>query len=78
LAPYLAKPKAGMTELDGHHDYSPASPLHRGSFFLYHNGGTPKGRSFRQADSTEHREFRPDGTIRAIVEMSAGVDRIPD
>lgn len=43
------------------------------SYFIYHNGGTPKGDSFHRSVCIEYLDYNPDGTIKPIVETQAGV-----
>jgi beta-xylosidase len=43
------------------------------SYFIYHNGGTPQGGSFRRSVCIEYLDYNPDGTIKPIVETSEGV-----
>jgi beta-xylosidase len=43
------------------------------SYFIYHNGGTPQGGSFRRSVCIEYLDYNPDGTIKPIHETSEGV-----
>lgn len=43
------------------------------SYFIYHNGGTPKGGSFRRSVCIDYLHYNPDGTIKRIVQTSEGV-----
>lgn len=43
------------------------------SYFIYHNGGTPQGGSFRRSACIEFLDYNPDGTIKPIVETAEGV-----
>lgn len=43
------------------------------SYFIYHNGGTPKGDSFHRSVCIEYLDYNPDGTIKPVVETQAGV-----
>ena len=46
------------------------------SFFIYHNGGTPQGGSFRRSVCIDDLHYNPDGTIQRIVMTSEGVDPV--
>jgi len=43
------------------------------SFFIYHNGGTPEGGSFRRSVCIDDLHYNEDGTIQRIVMTSEGV-----
>lgn len=43
------------------------------SYFIYHNGGTSQGGSFRRSTCIEYLNYNPDGTIQRINETSEGV-----
>lgn len=43
------------------------------SYFIYHNGGTPEGGSFRRSVCIDDLHYNPDGTIQRIVMTSEGV-----
>lgn len=43
------------------------------SYFIYHNGGTPQGGSFRRSVCIDYLNYNPDGTIQHIVPTSEGV-----
>lgn len=43
------------------------------SYFIYHNGGTPQGGSFRRSVCIDYLHYNPDGTIQHIVPTSEGV-----
>jgi beta-xylosidase len=43
------------------------------SYFIYHNGGTPTGGSFRRSVCVDYLNYNPDGTIQRVVESSEGV-----
>jgi len=43
------------------------------SFFIYHNGGTPEGGSFRRSVCIDDLFYNPDGTIQRVVMTSEGV-----
>lgn len=43
------------------------------SYFIYHNGGTPTGGSFRRSVCIDSLYYNPDGTIKRIVQTSEGV-----
>lgn len=43
------------------------------SYFIYHNGGTPQGGSFRRSVCVEYLNYNPDGTIQRVVQTSEGV-----
>lgn len=43
------------------------------SFFIYHNGGTPEGGSFRRSVAVDDLFYNEDGTIKRIVMTSEGV-----
>jgi len=42
-------------------------------YFIYHNGGTPTGGSFRRSVCIEYLDYNPDGTMKRIVQTSEGV-----
>lgn len=42
------------------------------SWFIYHNGGTPTGGSFRRSVCIDELHYNPDGTIRRVVQTSEG------
>jgi beta-xylosidase len=46
------------------------------SYFIYHNGGTPKGGSFRRSVAIDDLHYNEDGTIKRIVMTSEGVDPV--
>ncbi|WGL16069.1 glycoside hydrolase family 43 protein [Microbulbifer bruguierae] len=46
------------------------------SFFIYHNGGTPEGGSFRRSVCIDDLYYNEDGTIKRIVMTSEGVDPV--
>ena len=46
------------------------------SYFIYHNGGSPAGGSFRRSVCIEYLDYNPDGTIKPIFETSAGVSAV--
>lgn len=46
------------------------------SYFIYHNGGTPKGGSFRRSVCIDDLHYNPDGTIQRVVMTSEGVDPV--
>jgi beta-xylosidase len=43
------------------------------SYFIYHNGGTPQGGSFRRSVCIDYLDYNADGTIKRIVQTSEGV-----
>lgn len=43
------------------------------SFFIYHNGGTPEGGSFRRSVCIDDLHYNEDGTIKRVVMTSEGV-----
>lgn len=43
------------------------------SYFIYHNGGTLQGGSFRRSVCIEYLHYNPDGTIQKIHETAEGV-----
>jgi beta-xylosidase len=43
------------------------------SYFIYHNGGTPKGGSFRRSVCIDYLDYNADGTIKRVVQTSEGV-----
>ncbi|MCK7596314.1 glycoside hydrolase family 43 protein [Microbulbifer sp. CAU 1566] len=43
------------------------------SFFIYHNGGTPEGGSFRRSVCIDDLHYNEDGTIQRVVMTSEGV-----
>ncbi|MFT3867605.1 MAG: glycoside hydrolase family 43 protein [Nibricoccus sp.] len=43
------------------------------SYFIYHNGGTPQGGSFRRSVCIDYLNYNPDGTIQHIIPTSEGV-----
>jgi beta-xylosidase len=43
------------------------------TYFIYHNGGTPTGGSFRRSVCIEYLNYNPDGTIQRVVQTSEGV-----
>jgi beta-xylosidase len=42
-------------------------------YFIYHNGGTPKGGSFRRSVCIDYLYYNPDGTMKRVVQTSEGV-----
>lgn len=46
------------------------------SYFIYHNGGTPEGGSFRRSVCIDDLYYNEDGTIKRIVMTSEGVDPV--
>mgnify|MGYP000303688888 CR=1 FL=1 len=46
------------------------------SFFIYHNGGTPQGGSFRRSVCIDDLHYNDDGTIQRVVMTSEGVDPV--
>jgi beta-xylosidase len=46
------------------------------SYFIYHNGGTPQGGSFRRSVCVDYLYYNPDGTIKRIVMTSEGVNPV--
>lgn len=46
------------------------------SFFIYHNGGTPGGGSFRRSVCIDDLRYNKDGTIQRIVMTSEGVNPV--
>jgi beta-xylosidase len=42
-------------------------------YFIYHNGGTPTGSSFRRSVCIDYLHYNPDGTIQRVVQTSEGV-----
>ena len=43
------------------------------SYFIYHNGGTPMGGSFRRSVCVDYLNYNPDGTIQRVEQTSEGV-----
>ncbi len=43
------------------------------SYFIYHNGGTPAGGSFRRSVCVDYLNYNPDGTIQRVIQTSEGV-----
>ena len=43
------------------------------SYFIYHNGGTRMGGSFRRSVCVDYLNYNPDGTIQRVVQTSEGV-----
>lgn len=43
------------------------------SYFIYHNGGTPLGGSFRRSVCVDYLNYNPDGTIQRVEQTSEGV-----
>jgi len=43
-------------------------------YFIYHNGGTPQGGSFRRSVCIDFLHYNPDGTIQRIIQTSEGVE----
>ncbi|HEX2853932.1 MAG TPA: glycoside hydrolase family 43 protein [Opitutaceae bacterium] len=43
------------------------------SYFIYHNGGTAKGGSFRRSVCIDYLDYHPDGTLKRVVQSSEGV-----
>lgn len=46
------------------------------SYFIYHNGGTPTGGSFRRSVCIEYLNYNEDGTIKEIHETLEGVSKL--
>lgn len=46
------------------------------SYFIYHNGGTPKGGSYRRSVAIDDLRYNPDGTIQRVIMTSEGVDPV--
>jgi len=46
------------------------------SYFIYHNGGTPEGGSFRRSVCIDDLHYNPDGTLQRVVMTSEGVDPV--
>jgi beta-xylosidase len=42
-------------------------------YFIYHNGGTPLGGSFRRSVCIDYLYYNPDGTLKRVVQTSEGV-----
>jgi beta-xylosidase len=43
-------------------------------YFIYHNGGTPLGGSFRRSVCIDYLYYNPDGTMKRVVQTSEGVE----
>jgi len=46
------------------------------SYFIYHNGGTPEGGSFRRSVCVDYLNYNPDGTIQRVEQTSEGVSPV--
>ncbi|WP_250463325.1 glycoside hydrolase family 43 protein [Microbulbifer litoralis] len=46
------------------------------SYFIYHNGATPKGGSFRRSVAIDDLNYNPDGTLQRVIMTSEGVDPV--
>jgi beta-xylosidase len=43
-------------------------------YFIYHNGGTPQGGSFRRSVCIDYLHYNPDGSLKRVVQTSEGVE----
>jgi Beta-xylosidase len=47
-------------------------------YFIYHNGGTLQGGSFRRSVCIDYLYYNPDGTMRRVIQTSEGVAPVRD
>jgi len=47
------------------------------SYFIYHNGAAPGGGSFRRSVCIDYLNYNADGTIKPIVQTTAGISVVP-
>jgi len=43
-------------------------------YFIYHNGGTPQGGSFRRSVCIDYLYYNPDGTMKRVMQTTEGVE----
>jgi beta-xylosidase len=44
------------------------------SYFIYHNGGTAKGGSFRRSVCIDYLDYNADGTLKRVVQSTEGIE----